>query len=275
MSNLTLSFGNTEDPLEIKTLIFPGGEPHVEIKHPEALFLSTAYIEAHIKSMDDFGLLLALTDAVRRCEPKEIFLYIPYFPGARQDRYEPGFAITATVFADIINMQNYDGVAILDPHSSVVPALISNCRVADHLHLVKQFVMDKEIVGLICPDAGAEKRTMEAAKYLKINNIFYARKMRDPKTGALSHFHIDNINIPGKLLIVDDICDGGGTFVGLAKEIRRKHNNPLYLWTTHGIYSKGLDDLLLHFEGVGCSNSFPFEGTHPRFERLNNLKGHY
>lgn len=41
-------------------------------------------------------------------------------------------------------------------------------------------------------------------------------------------------------LIVDDICDGGGTFVGLAKELRAAGATRVYLYVTHGIFSKRL-----------------------------------
>jgi ribose-phosphate pyrophosphokinase len=57
-------------------------------------------------------------------------------------------------------------------------------------------------------------------------------------------------------VIVDDICDGGGTFVGLAETIGRPASS-MRLWTTHGIYSRGLGALLDAFGMVGSTNSFP------------------
>jgi ribose-phosphate pyrophosphokinase len=78
----------------------------------------------------------------------------------------------------------------------------------------------------------------------QMNTVFCSKK-RDPLTGHLSGFEIKNYNpnpnADGQdLLIVDDICDGGGTFVGLAKELRKAGAKKVYLYVTHGIFSKGL-----------------------------------
>jgi ribose-phosphate pyrophosphokinase len=118
--------------------------------------------------------------------------------------------------------------------------------------------MNITITGLICPDAGAERRTSELNKLFNVP-ITYARKKRDSKTGALSGFHLDPLPEAGAYLIADDICDGGGTFIGLAQEYRKdpKGIGALFLWVTHGIFSKGVDELLKHFAMIGTTDSFP------------------
>ena len=60
------------------------------------------------------------------------------------------------------------------------------------------------------------------------------------------------------LVITDDICDGGGTFHGVAAALREVYGNDfkLHLWTSHGIYSKGVEELLKTFDTLGCTNSF-------------------
>ena len=42
-------------------------------------------------------------------------------------------------------------------------------------------------------------------------------------------------------LIVDDICDGGGTFSGIAQVLRANGAEKIYLCVTHGIFSKGIE----------------------------------
>ena len=44
-----------------------------------------------------------------------------------------------------------------------------------------------------------------------------------------------------KVLIVDDICDRGGTFIGLTKILKQMGCSSVGLYTTHGIYSGGVD----------------------------------
>jgi len=41
-------------------------------------------------------------------------------------------------------------------------------------------------------------------------------------------------------MIVDDICDGGATFILLAKELYAAGAKEVNLFVTHGIFSKGL-----------------------------------
>ena len=49
-------------------------------------------------------------------------------------------------------------------------------------------------------------------------------------------------------LIVDDICDGGGTFIPLAKKLKNAGAKTVTLYVTHGIFSKGLDPLKEHID---------------------------
>lgn len=58
-------------------------------------------------------------------------------------------------------------------------------------------------------------------------------------------------------LIVDDICDGGGTFIGLAEELKRKNAGKIYLAVSHGIFSKGIDklDFLAHVYATDAYNT--------------------
>ena len=251
------------EPVDVKTIIFPGGEPHVEVSNLGLNGLLT--IDARVASMDDFMLIPVLAAALREFRPRSLDLFIPYFPGARQDRQEEGFALTVKVFADIINDLYFDTVTIVDPHSSVTPALLDNVTVMDHQPAVSKFLTKHRIHGLICPDEGAIKRVQSQASYMAYPPfpIVYARKQRDPRTGKLSGFDVDPITFSGNWCVVDDICDGGGTFIGMADEIAKKngindHQAKLFLWTTHGIYSKGVDGLhKAGYYAIGCTDSFP------------------
>ena len=65
------------------------------------------------------------------------------------------------------------------------------------------------------------------------------------------------------VVIVDDICDGGATFINIAKEVKNQYKNvdkhcqgKIYLIVTHGIFSKGFKELSKYFDGVYCTNSY-------------------
>ena len=92
------------------------------------------------------------------------------------------------------------------------------------------------------PDAGAEKKIYGLCQEIGYTKeIIFGRKHRDVASGKLQHADVINTEMPDNILIVDDICDGGGTFSMLAEAIQLK--NPeckISLAISHGIFSKGL-----------------------------------
>ncbi|KAG1390037.1 hypothetical protein G6F58_013116 [Rhizopus delemar] len=98
-------------------------------------------------------------------------------------------------------------------------------------------------VTLMAPDAGARKRVQALAKKLGVADVRFAEKVRDPQTGRITEPRVPD-DIPAQpVLVVDDICDGGRTFLELAAALRDKTRQPLYLYVTHGLFSKGLGEL--------------------------------
>ena len=82
-------------------------------------------------------------------------------------------------------------------------------------------------------------------------------KKRNVKNGKLEGFKVYEDNLSGKdCLIVDDICDGGGTFIGLAEELKKKNAGHLYLAVSHGIFNKGVDVLNKCFTKIYTTDSF-------------------
>jgi len=71
------------------------------------------------------------------------------------------------------------------------------------------------------------------------------------------------------IIIIDDICDGGGTFINIAKEINNEfkrfqnRQGKIYLIVTHGIFSKGFDELKQYFDGIYCTNSYSEYNPYP------------
>ena len=55
-------------------------------------------------------------------------------------------------------------------------------------------------------------------------------------------------------MIVDDTCDGGRTFIELAKVLRARNAGKIELYVTHGIFSKGLKELSEHFDCIHSLN---------------------
>jgi ribose-phosphate pyrophosphokinase len=196
-------------------------------------------------------------------------LVLPFVPGARQDRLNDtgDYLFTAKSIAKEINMRGFPSVTVLDPHSEVTPALIDRCRVVHAADCINPPA--GKYAAVISPDAGAEKRAGLVAKKLGVP-LIHAWKTRDVGTGLIDGFGFDSEALEQcaadnqRVLVVDDICDGGGTFVGLAQAVAKEgFISPidLHLWTTHGIYSKGIAGLGRHFSHIYCSDSIIADRT--------------
>lgn len=243
--------------IEFESFLFSGGEPHIRIKQFDGNPKVT--ITQRINSFNDLGLLCIATDALRRLKVKDIEVYLPYFPGARQDRLMvTGESLTVKVYADIINKMNYSAVHIFDPHSDVTPALIDNCEVLENHTFINQILTEiPKSFYLISPDAGAAKKIHNLSRYLEHDKVLECGKSRDVATGKLSGFIVPIDDLKNQpCLIVDDICDGGGTFMGLGKELKQKNAGKLYLAVSHGIFSKGTEALTKLFDRIFTTNSF-------------------
>lgn len=106
--------------------------------------------------------------------------------------------------------------------------------------------MDKNTI-LISPDGGVLQKIYKVASYLQNYDVIECSKSRTVKTEKLSGFKVYSDDLNGKAyLIVDDICDGGGTFLVLSEELKAKNTGKLYLVVSHGIFSKGFDKLLFN-----------------------------
>ena len=244
---------------QIEFFNFSGGECHVSINGID--IRERTFITAHLYSSDDVMRLLLTVDAVRRLNQEtNIHLTIPYFPYARQDRVcNKGEAFSLSVMAGLINNLNCKKVVIYDPHSQVTIDQVNNCEVISQAEilldsLVSEDIKEKGLI-LVSPDKGAANKTKDAAEKLGVEAI-YCTKVRDVKTGQITGTHIPE-GVTGKnFIIIDDICDGGRTFTELSKALKKEGAKDLYLYVTHGIFSKGLDVLKEHFEHVYCHHCF-------------------
>ncbi|TMO46226.1 ribose-phosphate diphosphokinase [Pseudoalteromonas ruthenica] len=255
MKVLSYDSAGNKSQLDYDNFSFSGGEEH--IRFSPASLLHTVKIEIFERLNDSSKVirLMMAVDALRRitAESTTIELVIPYFPYARQDRVcVEGEALGAAVMANIINSLNFSKVTIWDSHSDVSPALIHRVTNIEQVALLGRCEeLNKRLsVGeltLISPDAGASKKTLKISeKFNGVPEVIQAHKVRDLKTGDIIKTEVLG-DVKGKnVLIADDICDGGRTFIELAKVIKNEGALEVSLFITHGIFSKGLDV----FEGL-------------------------
>ena len=257
--------------IKYKKTQFPDGQQSIKI---ETDISDTRAIKIHsrLSNFADLEMILCATAALKNLGMTDIFLYVPYFLGARSDRkFEKGsINYIKDIIAPIINAQDYKSVIVLDPHSDVLEACIKNFEKVDNLAFVKNSIDSminqmgavKEDIVLVSPDAGALKKIYGVAKHTQIGSIVTAGKVRELSTGKIirTDVPLPTVRKAQTFVIVDDICDGGRTFIEIAKAIRENRKvdmtkDKIYLVVTHGIFSAGLLELSKWIDGIYTTNS--------------------
>ena len=222
-------------------------------------------IKSRFSKWSDYEIIACTVSALRRLNYKEIHLYCPYLMGGRSDRDfsrgKGGTSYLLDVVKPAIDLLGFQTITVIDPHSDVMGAIL-NLRPKDNLELVAWSLLDMNIkdICIVSPDAGASKKIYDLLKDGGIETeLIIAGKHRDVTTGSLLGFDVPvlpgQVNKP--LVWIDDICDGGGTFIGEAKEADKNgHLGDKYLIITHGIFSQGFAALTKYFDGIYSTNSY-------------------
>ena len=241
---------------------YPDGTPMVA--KPERKYAQDKFHTMILRptTMESFYTGLFLADALEERGEKIKHLVLPFVPGARQDRLNPvgDYLFTAKSVARAINERKFDRVTILDPHSNVITGLIDRARVTPFALIVGNYNSNYDAI--IAPDAGAGSRAREWADLMGTVaghgiEVVQALKHRDVDTGKLSGFEV-SVEKGKNYLVVDDICDGGGTFVGLGNKIIEQ-GATADLFVTHGIFSKGTAKLNEIYGLITTTDSTLFE----------------
>jgi ribose-phosphate pyrophosphokinase len=250
---------------------YPGGEVQVrlgtvvtdQIKNP---IVETVTVVARITD-GDIVPVAQLLNAIRGATSADILLVMPYLPYGRADRrFTLGDCNGLQVFAQLLNTFAGVDIVTLDAHSSEAAKYIRHFSDVSPKPLIQQTInLIPGSTNILLPDKGAERYGFAAVQ---------ASKLRDPETGKLTGFSVPDIRgfLGDNILIVDDICDGGGTFIGIAEALRRagveKH---LYLYVTHGLFSKSLSPLKKYFKHVYTTDSFRVQSAYGDPEFLTVL----
>lgn len=260
--------------------VFPDGAVWLKVTGKLPSFARQMRVRvAAMRDMNGFMLLAQLMDAVRHAADITVsHLELAWLPWARQDRHMvPGDSFALKVFANLLNTLNFNKVFVLDPHSDAAAAAINNCVVIAQESCLMQSETLRRAIGnrelmLVAPDAGALKKIHNVAKASGAQEYAILTKERDVATGNLTGFALVAGDVAGKdLLIVDDLCDAGGTFIGSAQVLRDAGARSVSLYVTHGVFSKGVENLLNNgIDAIYTTTSFTSPAlTDPRVELID------
>ena len=244
---------------QIEPTIFPDDTTQIWKLPAELLGATTVHIDWRFESEAE---LLWLAQIKMLFKQAVFFsLHVPYLPYARQDKeVSNNLTFALHSFAKILNGIGFDAVTAVDVHNpAVTKDLIANFKniQVDGIHegLAAKLKADY----LVFPDAGARERY----HYAKTRPHIVFEKERDQATGKITgHRLVPELSateaLDGKrLLIVDDICDGGATFLSIRNAIAARYTCQLDLFVTHGIFSKGRGVLEKAGLRLHTTNSLP------------------
>lgn len=207
---------------------------------------------------------------------RELSITIPSLLDAQADRrFGNNESSGLKLVMDFINSLNFKYVFVFHPHNpEVVEAGLNNCTVETNEHFINEVLntiyfdladersqgkrkLEDDLI-LMSSDAGGFKPLMKLVDKLDWQGeVFSASKARqyvDGKSKLVQQ--IDKQDFGGKdILIIDDICVYGGTFVGLAKMLRERNAGKLYLAISHLTVPNPNPDLFKLFNKVFTTNS--------------------
>ena len=205
-----------------------------------------------------------------------VVLCIPYFPFSREDKPKfnaQSIAIPSTLstFCTYLDSLGFTTITTIDVHSPIIHSFFKNCILQDisldatlsnsNQSLNINYLSTAKDLLLVFPDAGSLQRY----SYIKtINQPVSFNKVRNQSTGKITsssiNFDINILKNYKKVLVFDDICDGGSTFVHVGNQLlpNISAGAELSLYTTHGMYTSkpNINALFNIYKNVYCCDTY-------------------
>lgn len=255
---------------EINIKKFRDGEIKVKIKENVRRKNCFFIHDSSLAPAEWFLQLAFVNEALKNSSANEIVDVLPYLKFSRQDRKdESRVAVNARVLSDVLSLYAHR-VLTIDAHSSQLPSfyripfdnLYSSRLLFDYLSKNHSELLQNTIV--MSPDAGGTSRAKAFASRLGIEDIVIGYKFRK-KEGEIKEFKVIGEVKGENVLIIDDMIDSGGTLIEAAKSVRAMGAKKVYVYCTHGIFSKGREDVGKAVDRVFVTNSI-FQVPHEKIE---------
>jgi len=188
---------------------------------------------------DNLMELLLMIDAARRASAYKIIAVIPYYGYARQDRKDrPRVAIGSKLVANMLTAAGADRVITMDLHAPQIQGYFD--IPVDHLDSSAVFIpyitqLRLENLTFAAPDVGSANRIREIASYFEAEMVI-CDKHRKRANEIASMVVIGDVT-DKDIVIIDDICDTGGTLAKSAALLKEKGARTVRALITHTVLS--------------------------------------
>jgi ribose-phosphate pyrophosphokinase len=232
---------------------YPDGTIYAEITD-----FTTPVITEKINTYEDLFFIKSFKDICDYNNITDVILRIPcMFQQQHDRRFESNQSFELKLVSEFINSCNFKQVFVYHPHSDSTQMGLNDCRVINNSKFITEVLEDiGSTPTLFSTDAGSFKWINKLADILHYEgNVYAASKSRDLVTHKLTQ-NVDKEDFGGDdILILDDLCVYGGTFVGLAELLKTKNVGKLYLAVSHITVQNPNKKLETLFEKIYCTDS--------------------
>jgi ribose-phosphate pyrophosphokinase len=188
---------------------------------------------------DNFMELLLMIDAARRASANKIIVVMPYYGYARQDRKDrPRVAIGSKLVANMLVAAGADRIITMDLHAPQIQGFFD--IPVDHLDSSAVFIpyitqLRLENLTFAAPDVGATNRIREIASYFEAEMVICDKHRK--RANEISSMVVIGDVTDKDIVIIDDICDTGGTLAKSAALLKEKGARTVRALITHPVLS--------------------------------------
>ncbi|HYJ90269.1 MAG TPA: ribose-phosphate pyrophosphokinase [Pyrinomonadaceae bacterium] len=183
--------------------------------------------------------LLITMDTFVRASAERVTAVIPYFGYARSDKKDrPRVPIAAKLVSNLIAKAGAQRILTIDLHAAQIQGFFD--IPVDHLYaapIVVEYFRANPIENLIvvAPDTGGAERARAYAKRLDAGLALCDKRREKANVAEVMNIVGD---VDGKnCLIVDDMCDTGGTICKVAEALHKAGAKEVYACFTHAVLS--------------------------------------